>query len=79
VDKFQSALAVVDGRFLTHSDVWANNMMFHNQNDNCKLVDWQFTSASTPYLDITAMALINQVIGHWLSVGSSITDNYGAP
>ena len=48
-----------DGRFLTHGDMWSNNVMFDDQNQ-CKLVDWQFTCASDPYLDFAAMAFLNQ-------------------
>ena len=56
---FRKAFNFDDRRFLVHGDVWANNVMFNSQSD-CKLVDWQFVSASCPYLDFAAMAYINQ-------------------
>ncbi len=56
---FKTAFTSEDKRFLVHGDVWANNVMFNNQAD-CKLVDWQFVAASSPYLDFSAMAFINQ-------------------
>ena len=59
VSKFKFAYGGQDGRFLTHGDLWCNNLMF-NKDDRCILVDWQFTCASTPYLDIAAMAFMNQ-------------------
>ena len=59
VSKFKFAYGGQDGRFLTHGDLWCNNLMF-NKDDRCILVDWQFTCASTPYLDIASMAFMNQ-------------------
>ena len=59
VSKFTLGYGGHDGRFLTHGDMWSNNVMFNAQNQ-CLLVDWQFTSASDPYLDFAAMAFMNQ-------------------
>ena len=59
VEKFKMAFGGTDGRFLTHGDMWSNNIMF-DKNGKCILVDWQFTCASTPYLDIASMAFMNQ-------------------
>lgn len=58
-EKFKSAYGGQDGRFLTHGDIWANNIMVNHQGKT-KLIDWQFTCGSSPYLDIAAMAFMNQ-------------------
>ncbi len=59
VVKFKSAYGGNDGRFLTHGDIWANNIMTNGQGE-CILVDWQFMCASSPYLDVAALAFMNQ-------------------
>lgn len=49
----------IDGRFLSHSDMWANNVMFDEGSTKCVLVDWQFCSSSSPFLDYAAIAFLS--------------------
>jgi hypothetical protein len=41
--------------FLIHGDLWANNLLFDKSSD-CKMVDWQFTSTGSVFLDFGTMA-----------------------
>ena len=60
IAKFKIGYGGQDGRFITHGDMWSNNVMCHNSKDDCILIDWQFTCASSPYLDIAAMIYMSQ-------------------
>jgi len=45
--------------FLSHGDMWANNLMFNKAND-CLMIDWQFTMpTSAPFLDFSAIAYLS--------------------
>ncbi len=42
-----------ENRFLTHGDLWVNNVMVRKDDAACKIFDWQFLCAKAPYIDFT--------------------------
>lgn len=47
-------------RVINHGDLWANNMMFdENQPPNCMLVDFQFAEYAPPVLDVLLLLYLS--------------------
>jgi hypothetical protein len=44
---------------LIHGDLWANNVMFRSDDDDCLIVDWQFLASGAVFLDIGTLAFIS--------------------
>ena len=45
-----------DNRFLIYGDLSPLNIMFNEDGTECKIIDWQFTSAGFPFIDFVLMA-----------------------
>ncbi len=41
-----------ENRFLSHGDLWVNNVMLRKDEKACKIFDWQFLCPKGPYLDL---------------------------
>ena len=41
-----------DSRFLIHGDFWSNNVMYDDNDTECRIYDWQFFAANSPFLDV---------------------------
>ena len=42
-----------------HNDFWTNNMMYNEQKDDLKIIDYEYASMSDPYFDIGLLSTIN--------------------
>lgn len=49
-----------DGDVVIHGDIWANNYLFSKSDDqNCFMVDWQFTTTGNPLFDLGPVAFLS--------------------
>jgi hypothetical protein len=55
-NSFTEAIDTTDTRFLTHGDLWCNNVMFNADDSECRIFDWQFFSAANPLFDFSLLA-----------------------
>lgn len=56
-ERFRRAVKECPGAkgFLIHGDLWSNNILF-DENDDCRILDWQFTDVGSIFLDLGCLA-----------------------